>query len=233
MEPTIMKIIDLSHAIHPNIPVYPGTEQPVITQANTIERDGFAEKKMAMYSHTATHIDAPSHILAGAKSLDQFPASHFFGQAVLIEITQLSDPEIGIRQLAPYENQLKTAAFALLHTGWSAHWGQDQYFRGFPCLSAQAAEWLTRFPLQGIGVDTISIDHIGHDDLPAHHILLERDIVIIENLTNLNAIAGAAFNFSCLPLPLQDADGSPVRAVAIDPCTTRSSPFKAQDEMGG
>ena len=39
-----MKIIDLSHSIHPNIPVYPGTEQPVITQANTIDRDGFAEK---------------------------------------------------------------------------------------------------------------------------------------------------------------------------------------------
>ena len=211
-----MKIIDLSHSIHPNIPVYPGTEQPIITQANTIDRDGFAEKKIAMYSHTATHIDAPCHILAGGKSLDQFPASHFFGPAVSIDVTQLSDPEIGINQLEPYADQLSKAAFVLLHTGWDSYWGQDKYFRDFPCFSPQAAEWLTRFSLQGIGIDTISIDHIDHADLPAHHILLGQEIVIIENLTNLNAITSGTFNFSCLPLPIQDADGSPVRAVAIE-----------------
>ncbi|PLX89418.1 MAG: hypothetical protein C0619_11100 [Desulfuromonas sp.] len=56
-----MKTIDLSHPIHPDIPVYPGTEPPQISPANSIDRDGFAEIRISMYSHTATHIDAPCH----------------------------------------------------------------------------------------------------------------------------------------------------------------------------
>lgn len=211
-----MKVIDLSHVIHQDIPVYPGTESPSITQANTIAQDGFAEIKIAMYSHTATHIDAPCHILPGEKSLDQFHAGHFIGPAVLIDIRGQVGTEIGIEQLEPYATQLERAAFALFHTGWSNHWGQDSYFRGFPHLSMQAAEWLTRFSLQGVGIDTISIDHIDHADLPAHHLLLGADMIIIENLTNLDAISSSDFTFSCLPLPIRAADGSPVRAVAIE-----------------
>lgn len=211
-----MNIIDLSHPIHSQIPVYPGTEPPIITPANTIAKDGFAEIKIAMHSHTATHIDAPCHILAGTKSLDQFSTSHFVGPAVLIDARGQTEAEIGVELLDPYASQLDTAAFALLHTGWSNHWGQDSYFRNFPHLSTQAAEWLTRFPLQGVGIDTISIDHIDRADLPAHHVLLGQEMIIIENLTNLKAINGRNFTFSCLPLPIRAADGSPVRAVAIE-----------------
>lgn len=209
-----MNIIDLSHAIHSRIPAYPGTEPPIITQANTIAADGFAEVQITMYSHTATHIDAPCHILADGKSLDQFPAGHFVGPAVLIDATQRTSPEIDIDLLKQYAPLLENAAFALLHTGWSSHWGEESYFKDFPHLSPQAAEWLARFPLRGVGIDTISIDHIDRADLPAHQQLLGKGMIIIENLTNLSAVADD-FIFSCLPLPVRDADGSPVRAVAI------------------
>jgi arylformamidase len=66
-----MKIIDLTHLLNSDITVYPGTEKPVFVQANTVEKDGFAEQKMTMYTHTGTHIDAPFHMLANGKSLDQ------------------------------------------------------------------------------------------------------------------------------------------------------------------
>jgi kynurenine formamidase len=210
-----MRIIDLSHPIHPEIPVYPGTEPPVITPANSIARDGFAEIKIAFSSHTATHIDAPCHILTGAKSLDRFPAGHFVGPALLIDATGRAAPEIGIDLLEPYADRLAGAAFALLHTGWSRHWGQDRYFRAFPHLSKQAAAWLSRFPLRGVGIDCISVDPVERADLPAHHALLGRGMIIIENLTNLQALRGREFIFSCLPLPIRAADGSPVRAVAM------------------
>ncbi|NTV19325.1 MAG: cyclase family protein, partial [Bacteroidales bacterium] len=39
-----MKIIDLTQTISSEMPVYPGTEPPVIKDATTIEKDGFAEK---------------------------------------------------------------------------------------------------------------------------------------------------------------------------------------------
>lgn len=50
-----MKVIDLTHTIRESMPVYPGTEPPSFTPANTYEKDGFKETRLAMFSHTGTH----------------------------------------------------------------------------------------------------------------------------------------------------------------------------------
>ena len=55
-----MKVIDLTHTIKENMPVYPGTDTPKLMPANTYEKDGFKETLMQMYTHTGTHID-PQH----------------------------------------------------------------------------------------------------------------------------------------------------------------------------
>ncbi|MDT8419286.1 MAG: cyclase family protein [Desulfuromonadales bacterium] len=212
-----MKTIDLSHPIHPEIPVYPGTEPPQITPANSIERDGFAEILISMYSHTATHIDAPCHLLPHGKSLDQFPAGHFIGTAVVIDLRSRTTPEIALKHITLFAEQLNGVDFVLLNTGWSVHWGKANYFEGYPYLSEEAADWLSSFPLRGVGIDTISIDPLDSPDLPAHRQLLGNDFIIIENLTNLQAVSSRC-TFSCLPLPVRGADGSPVRAVAIENC---------------
>jgi arylformamidase len=211
-----MKIIDLSYNINPAISVYPGTKPPSFIKANTIERDGFAEMKMSMYTHTATHMDAPSHVLPHGKSLDMFDASHFVGRAVIVDASQSSGKEITVELLEPYLEQLQNADFVLIKTGWSKYWGKDKYFKEFPSLSVDAAKWIAELPLKGIGIDAISIDSVDNAALPAHHILLEKDIIIIENLTNLDAIKTKKICFICQPLKISDADGSPVRAIAIE-----------------
>ena len=99
-----MKVYDLTHSISPDMPVYPGTEPPSLTVANTYERDMFKETLISMYSHTGTHIDPPAHIIEGRTTLDAFPASQFIGQALVIDCTALSDGEsITMATLAPYQ----------------------------------------------------------------------------------------------------------------------------------
>ena len=78
-----MKIIDLTHFISEDMPVYPGTEQPKLKQANTYEKDGFKETLMTMYSHTGTHMDPPNHLFADRTTLDKFPVSQFVGKALI------------------------------------------------------------------------------------------------------------------------------------------------------
>ena len=73
-----MKVIDLTHTIREDMPVYPGTETPRLETANTYEKDFFKETKMTMYTHTGTHVDPPAHIFAGRTTLDQFPARDTF-----------------------------------------------------------------------------------------------------------------------------------------------------------
>lgn len=208
-----MNIIDLTHVISDNMPVYPGTEPPMIIDGCTIEKDGFAEKTVTMFTHTGTHMDAPAHVLEGKKTLDQFSANYFVGKAVMLNCADVTG-EIGVDLLQEKEVDLLTADFLIIKTGWDVLWGNDQYFDNFPVLSIEAAEYLASLGLRGIGVDTISVDPVSSSDLPVHRILFDKEMVIVENL-KLSPDLPDEFILSCLPLKLLDADGSPIRAVAM------------------
>jgi len=210
-----MKIIDLTHCIGPDMPCYPGTEPPVFEKPCTLEQHGFVEHKITFYSHTGTHMDAPSHVLPRARTLDQFAAGHFAGRAVSLDLTQLKKPVIDIHDLRPLRSLIKGKEFVLLHTGWYKFWGTSAYFKDYPVLSPEAAQWLAQLDLKGVGVDMISVDAMESFDLPIHKIFLTRDIVVIENLTGLDELGNRDFTFFCLPLKFMQADGAPVRAVAV------------------
>lgn len=80
-----MKMLDLTHCITPEMPVYPGTEPPRLTAACTMEKDGFRETLLQMYSHTGTHMDAPAHMLPNGRTLDDFPAETFAGRGFVVD----------------------------------------------------------------------------------------------------------------------------------------------------
>lgn len=58
-----MRVIDLTHTIKEDMPVYPGTDTPKFIPANSYKKDGFKETLVQMYTHTGTHIDPPAHLL--------------------------------------------------------------------------------------------------------------------------------------------------------------------------
>ena len=80
-----MKVIDLTHTIKENMPVYPGTEPPCLEPANSYEKDGFKETRISMFSHTGTHMDPPAHLFAGRTALDAFGPEQFIGKALVID----------------------------------------------------------------------------------------------------------------------------------------------------
>lgn len=210
-----MKLIDLAHPISPKMPVYPGTEPPLFVNAYAIDDTGFAEKKITLYSHTGTHIDAPAHLIKGANTLDMLPIQHFYGNAFLLDFSLMKNRIIGIKELEPHQERIAQAEFLLIHTGWSRYWGTETYFSGYHVLSPEAADWLSRFGLKGVGFDTISADKADSQDFPVHKALLGKDMIIIENLVNLDKLPCEHFMFSCFPLKFEDADGCPVRAVGF------------------
>ena len=210
-----MKIYDLSQPITAGMPVFPGLESPLIKPVSNLPVDGFRERLITFSSHTGTHIDVPAHILAGGKTLELMPLESFYGPAICLDFSQLESPEIKVQDLKRYEHAISEVSFVLLYTGWSRHWGANDYYANFPVFSKEAAIWLSEMEIRGVGVDAISVDKIDSSDLPVHHIFLAREIIIVENLTNLSKILGEKFIFSCLPLKFTDLDGSPVRAVAI------------------
>lgn len=210
-----MRVFDLSHEICADMPVYPGTEGPRLEVATTIAKDGFAEKLLRMYSHTGTHMDAPGHILPGARTLDAFEAGHFVGPARVLDVSGLGAGLIDLGFIQARAGLLAGMAFVLLRSGWSGLWGKDAYYEGFPVLSPEAATALADLGIRGVGIDMISVDPVGSVDFPVHKALFARGLVIIENLRGLEALGDPSFTFCALPLKIADCDGSPVRAIAM------------------
>jgi arylformamidase len=211
-----MKITDLTHVIYSDMPVFPGTEQPILEKANTLEKDGFQEAKITMYSHTGTHIDAPAHMLSNGPYLDNLDIEHFIGNATVLDFSNKAIKLISLDSLKPYKEKIKNVDFVIIKTGWSKYWGDSKYYEDFPSLDLESARWLSQFNLKGIGIDAISIDAMESTTFAVHKILMPRNIIIIENLTNLDSITNEFFILSILPLKNKDADGSPVRAISIE-----------------
>lgn len=211
-----MKITDLTHIICSDMPVFPGTEQPIFERANTLEKDGFQEAKITMYSHTGTHIDAPAHMLINGPYLDNLDIGHFVGNATILDFSNINIKLIDVDILKPFEEKIRNVEFIILKTGWSKYWGDEKYFKNFPSLTLESAKWLSQFNLKGIGIDAISIDDMDSTTFEIHKILMPKNILIIENLANLDSVSNEFFILSILPLKNKDADGSPVRAISIE-----------------
>jgi arylformamidase len=209
-----MSIIDLSHNLISGDLVLDGEQNPKLEEISNIKAKGYAVTLISIHSHTGTHIDAPSHMIEGAKTLTSFPISKYYGQGMMIQCKEFANKEIPLSYLQQFEESISKAEFIILNTGWDQKWNTLEYFKNFPVLSEESASWLSRFNLKGIGIDSISIDHIDSQTTPIHKILLSNEILIIENLTNLNELTNKSFNFQCMPIKFKDIEGSPVRAVA-------------------
>lgn len=208
-----MRVYDLTHTISEDILVWPGTEQPRLSEGSTFERDGFRETRLELFSHVGTHMDAPAHMLAGAPWLDELPASAFCGEAWVLDARGCAPgDEIPAGAVEPAAG----ADFLLVCTGWDRFWNTPGYFGAYPVLSPAAVKRAVELGVRGIGLDTMGIDPMDAADFPRHHLMFERGLVIVENLCGLSQLAGRRFFFAALPLKYKNADGAPVRAVGIE-----------------
>lgn len=205
-------IIDLTHTLQNGMPVYPGTPHPSFKRYRTIEKDGYAETRLDISTHMGTHIDAPAHIIPGAKQLDEFPLEQFTGQAFVLDCrgSESITPELILAQT----KSLEEIGFLLFYTGWEKKWGKPEYFEQAPTLTVESAQLLVDMGVKGVGFDHISADRSEDSDMPIHHTLLSNNVLIIENLANLRRLANQHIEFFCMPLRISDSDGSPIRAFA-------------------
>ena len=211
-----MKVIDLTHVIHEDMQVFPGTEPPRLTVGNTLEKDGFRETALFLYSHTGTHMDTPAHMLEGAAELDKLPVSTFCGKAAVIPCL---GGKITMEEVNACRDMADKAEFIIFHTGWDKYWGKEEYFGTFPVPEAQVIQYAINTGKKGVGIDCMSVDPMDIDptkeEMPNHFMLFRAGKVIVENLCNLDEASGKMVDFFALPLKYRDADGAPVRAIAI------------------
>jgi arylformamidase len=200
------RLADLTLPIGPGMLSNPDHFPPEISTYATLERDGWVARRLVLDSHLGTHLDAPSHFVAGAPDVDQADLAVLMGEAQVIHLSGVEPGEaVSAAQLGPV-----TARRVLLDTGWGdLGLGQDEYFGRAPYLAPDAARALLDAGTQLLGVDVPSVDLDGG----VHVALLGGGCLIVENLTGLGALPDRC-DLTVLPLPITGGDGSPVRAVA-------------------
>ncbi len=123
---------------------------------------------------------------------------------------------------------VRTGDIVLLRTDWPRRVSVEleQFWRDAPYTDQSACEWLISRRIKAVGYDyppdfcvrTMTFEpekRLTREDNTTHQAFFPVGITVIEYLTNLDRIGAQRCRFLALPLPIEGADGSPVRAVAI------------------
>lgn len=208
---------DISVAIHPDIPVWEGDPAVVIRSAASIERGDMANvSRLDMGTHTGTHIDAPVHFVPGRKGIDGLALDTLIGPVYVADLTQVVQ-EIDDEDFESANIPQGTVRL-LCKTSNSNLWSASPvtFDSGFVGISPEGAQWLIERGVKLIGVDYLGVerfDSVGRG-APTHHLLLEKELVIVEGL-DLSKIEAGAYELICLPVKIKNSDGAPCRAILV------------------
>ena len=89
------------------------------------------------------------------------------------------------------------------------HWNGD-----FNACSSELIEYLHALGVILVGIDTPSVDPSDDKILESHNAIYKSQMAILEGIILNNAEAGH-YQLVALPLPIQEADASPVRAILL------------------
>ncbi len=214
------RFVDVSHPIEAGMVTYEGLPAPVV--AEFLSRDAsrgkytegttFSIGRVEMVANTGTYVDAPFHRFEKGADMAGLPLERLADlDGVVVDATSAG------RSVGPerFEGFDLADRAVLVRTGWSRHFRTPQYFRDHPYLTREAAELLVRGRVSLVGIDSLNIDDTRDGARPAHTLLLEAGIPIVEHLTNLDRLPPSGFRFHAVPAPFRAMGSFPVRAYAI------------------
>lgn len=203
-----MKVVDLTHPISAEMPVYFPWHPPTVLERTATYSDNRCEvRRLSIGTHSGTHIDAPSHVLEGKPTLDQYDPALWFVDAQVLDFAP-RDPGKEISQ-AEIAAKLKAKGVGVvLKTGWDVEFGKKDYYKTYPPLSTIAAEFLVEMKVPIVASDTPYT-------LEVHYILLNHGIPLVTNLNNTGQLNEGMIRLIAAPLLIKGSDGAPARVLAV------------------
>lgn len=163
--------------------------------------------------HLGAHADGPNHYAAQGVGIGERALAPYMGKCLVVEAKGLR-PGARVTRENFDERWSETASWPapriLVRTGSFPdpnRWNSD-----FNSLDPWLIEEWARAGVRLIGIDTPSIDPEDSKDLPAHQTVARHDLAILEGLV-LHHVPEGLYTLFALPLKIQGADASPVRAV--------------------
>lgn len=202
------QIWDISPAIHPAAPVFPG-DTPYSQEWVASIGPGCPVNVSAIHlsPHVGAHADAPLHYDPQGAAIGAVDLEAFLGPCRVIHALDCG-PLIEWQHIE-HAIDASLPQRVLVRTNQSAPTEWD------PDLCAYAPETVSKLADLGvklIGIDSASIDPASSKTLDSHMVIRQRDLRVLENLV-LDEVSEGDYELIALPLKLAQADASPVRAI--------------------
>lgn len=217
-------IIDLSHTIRAGAITYPGLPAPVI-RAHLTRDDSravyapgteFAMDIIEMIGNTGTYLDSPFHRYADGGDLAALDLETLVDlPTAVVHVREATGRAVDADTFAGLDRLRGHAV--LVDTGWDRHFGTPAYAVDAPFVTEAAVRLLVEAGVALVGIDSLSIDDTSaaaSGARPAHTLLLEAGIHVVEHLTGLDAVPARGARFTAVPPKVEGFGTFPVRAYA-------------------
>ena len=215
------KVIDLTKHLDPETE----TRRCKLRRFNTGGPIPDFHTDMDLTSHLGTHVECPYHHNDEWKDVEALPITTFLGRCVYLNIKGLSPnsyimpkdlDRAAKRRVGKGDIVILDSPYKLPPFTEQTNTTADKRL----LICRETAEWLRDQEVKCVGFgEGVSIENRNEDVSPFHDILMERDIVFLEVLKNLDLLNSEVFFLVYLPLPIKSLDSCPVRVVAIEGLT--------------
>ena len=202
-------LIDISPLVSERIAVWPGDVPYKHNISLDLKRgDNLTLGSMQTTFHTGAHADAPSHYGADLPSIAERDLALYYGPCQVVHV----QIERG-RRIVPEDLRVRvTAPRVLLRT--DSFPDPHEFTTDFNALSPELVVHLHEAGVRLIGIDTPSVDLFEDAALESHQALARNDMANLEGLV-LSHVEAGHYLLIALPLRLEGADASPVRAALV------------------
>ncbi|MBI1238994.1 MAG: cyclase family protein [Alphaproteobacteria bacterium] len=203
--------------------------------------EGWGEERISMNSHIGTHVDAPLHYGstcegAPARTIEQIGLEELFCDGLVLDLRAHAKPGEGITvaaldaALAENGGTITPGCAVMLRTGQEKYDVNELAWYAYPGMTREGTLHLAAQGAKILGTDAPGWDrpflvmrqafHATGDSKQiwdGHFAGREREVFIVQQLTNLASLPPNGFKVGFFPIKLAHCSAAPARVVAFLP----------------
>jgi arylformamidase len=206
-----VKVYDLTPLIQTKLAVFPG-DRPFQRDISVDFSKGqnLLLSSISTTLHLGAHADSSSHYHPSGEGVEKRPLNSYYGKAQVIRVSLRPGERVRIEDLRSHSIQAPRVLFCTNSFPDPNHWNSD-----FMALSPELIHFLHEKGCVLVGIDTPSVDPETSKALESHQALYKTKMAVLEGLI-LKKVPEGLYTLVALPLPIENADASPVRAILFD-----------------
>ena len=200
--------------------------------------EGWGDERMHISTHLGTHVDAPMHYGTTcegkpARTIDQIDLDELIVDAVVLDVRDAARPGEGIavdalRAAADEVGGIPPGGAALVRTGQEQYSLADREFYNYPGMTRAGTLLLAELGARILGTDALGWDRpfrvmrkafLATGDRgqiwDGHFAGRDREVLIVQQLTNLAALPDGRARVGFFPLLLAGCSAAPARVLAF------------------